>query len=44
MNSPELMRWQWGDGKLADKDLISPGSVRERKRIGAVEGEEARRR
>jgi hypothetical protein len=36
------MRRQWGDGELADKDPISPDSVRERKRIGGVKGEEAR--
>jgi hypothetical protein len=43
-NSPELGRQQWSDGELADEDPISPGSVREKKRTGGVEGEEARRR
>jgi hypothetical protein len=35
---------QWSDSELADEDPISPGSVRERKRTGGVEGEEAKRR
>jgi hypothetical protein len=38
------VRQQWGDGELADEDPISPDSVRERKRTGGVEGEEAERR
>jgi hypothetical protein len=39
----ELVRRRWNDGELADEDPISPNSVRERKRTGGVEGEEAKR-
>jgi hypothetical protein len=42
-NSPELLRWRWSDGELADEDPISPSSVRQRKRTGGVEDEEAKR-
>jgi hypothetical protein len=42
-NSPELVRWRWSDGELADKDPTSPSSVRERKRTGGVEDEEAKK-
>jgi hypothetical protein len=40
-NSPELVRRRWSDGECADEDPMSPDSVRERKRTGGAEGEEA---
>jgi hypothetical protein len=43
-NLPELMRWQWSDGKCADEDPISADSVQERKRTGGLEGEEVNQR
>jgi hypothetical protein len=40
-NSLKLVRRRWSDGEFADEDPISPGTDRERKRTGGVEGEKA---
>jgi hypothetical protein len=40
-NSPELVWRRWSDGEFVDEDPISPGTGRERKRTGGVEGEKA---